>query len=277
MMFLKAVSAARVRHLLLDDYPGATVAIGLRKLRAGYTGACIRVRRASDNTEQDIGFSGSGLDTSALASFCSGTTGFIRTWYDQSEELNDWGIATTSLQPKIYDGGFLSDGAYFDSDYLAVTTAADLGISGTTARTIFGVFKRTVQTPWRIIFVARPSTYNTGEVWIFTNEYGVRVQGGNEIYTTTVPSALEIATLTLTGTNVTDHTMRVNGSSKAATSSVSLTMNTQLTVAYIGNDPIFTPSPPFVGNIAEIILYPTNETSNHNAIEGNMNAYYNVF
>ena len=42
--------------LLLDTYPNAAVAYSLRKLRTAYTGAAIRVRRSSDNAEQDIGF-----------------------------------------------------------------------------------------------------------------------------------------------------------------------------------------------------------------------------
>ena len=45
-----------VVNLLLDDYPNSAVAYSLRKLRTAYTGAAIRVRRSSDNAEQDIGF-----------------------------------------------------------------------------------------------------------------------------------------------------------------------------------------------------------------------------
>jgi len=45
--------------LLLDLYPGATVAYSLRKLRTAYSGSAIRVRRSSDNTEQDFGFDSS--------------------------------------------------------------------------------------------------------------------------------------------------------------------------------------------------------------------------
>jgi hypothetical protein len=50
---------------LLDDYPNAAAAYSLRLLRTAYTGDAIRVRRASDNTEQDIGFVNE-LDTAAL-------------------------------------------------------------------------------------------------------------------------------------------------------------------------------------------------------------------
>ena len=70
--------------LLLDTYPNAAAAYSLRKLRAAYTGNAIKVRRSSDNTEQDIGFSGANLDTTALTTFCGSGNGFVTTWYDQS-------------------------------------------------------------------------------------------------------------------------------------------------------------------------------------------------
>jgi hypothetical protein len=61
------------------------------------------VRRASDNTEQDIGFNVFGeLDTVSLTSFCSGTNGFVKVFYDQAS-TNDLSQTTTSQQPKIYD------------------------------------------------------------------------------------------------------------------------------------------------------------------------------
>ena len=41
--------------LLLDLYPSAAAAYSVRKLSNGYSGSAIRVRRSSDNTEQDIG------------------------------------------------------------------------------------------------------------------------------------------------------------------------------------------------------------------------------
>ena len=89
---------------LLDTYPGAAAAYSLRLLDSDYAGSAIRVRRASDNTEQDIGFDGNGdLDTSALATFCAGTDGFVKTWYDQSGNANDATQTTTSAQPKVYD------------------------------------------------------------------------------------------------------------------------------------------------------------------------------
>jgi hypothetical protein len=51
---------------LLDDYPTAAAAYSLRKLRNGYSGNAIRVRRSSDNAELNIGFVANELDTAHL-------------------------------------------------------------------------------------------------------------------------------------------------------------------------------------------------------------------
>jgi hypothetical protein len=90
---------------LLDFYPNAAAAYSLRKLRAAYTGSAIKVRRASDNTEQDIGFVNNELDTSALTTFCSGTNGFVTTWYDQSGNANNATQTTAANQPQIVSSG----------------------------------------------------------------------------------------------------------------------------------------------------------------------------
>lgn len=70
---------------ILDTYPNANFAYSVRRLDADYAGSAIRVRRASDSATQDIGFETDGdLDVAAISSFCSGTTGYVTIWYDQS-------------------------------------------------------------------------------------------------------------------------------------------------------------------------------------------------
>lgn len=93
--------------LPLDAYNTNPVgAYGLRKLRTNYTGNCIRIRRASDNTETDIGFTATGVvNTSSIATFCSGTTGYITTFYDQSGAGNNATQITAAQQMVIYELG----------------------------------------------------------------------------------------------------------------------------------------------------------------------------
>lgn len=90
--------------LLLDTYTGAAAAYSVRKLDKDYTGNCMRVRRSSDEATQDIGFDSNGdLDTAAIATFCSGTFGYVTRWYDQSGNGNDATQSTGTYQPMIYD------------------------------------------------------------------------------------------------------------------------------------------------------------------------------
>ena len=79
----------------------------LQALIGGYTGALVRVRRSSDNTEQDIGQGSGGLlDTSGLLSFCGAGSGFVRTLYGQVG-VDDLEQATTTAQPMIVNSGSL--------------------------------------------------------------------------------------------------------------------------------------------------------------------------
>lgn len=113
---------------LLDAYPNAAAAYSLRKLRTAYTGSAIRVRRASDNTEQNIGFTAlGGLDTSALTSFCSGTNGFVTTWYDQSGNGRNATQTNAVDQPVIVSGGSVltlnsKPSVLFSSDYMNISS-----------------------------------------------------------------------------------------------------------------------------------------------------------
>jgi len=94
-----------------DVFGGATAYYSLRKFTEAETLNAIRVRRSSDDTEQDIGFDSNGdLDTTALLAFVGtgGTdNGFVSRWYDQTGNGNDATNATASEQPLIVSGGTL--------------------------------------------------------------------------------------------------------------------------------------------------------------------------
>lgn len=93
---------------LLDQYSNAKVAYSLRKLSSTYAGSCIRVRRSSDNTEQDIGFVSNELDTTALLSFVGSNSGYVTTWYNQAVQGSDNANNSTAIyQPLIVLSGTL--------------------------------------------------------------------------------------------------------------------------------------------------------------------------
>jgi hypothetical protein len=113
--------------LLLDTYPSATVAYSLRKLRTAYSGYAIKVRRSSDNTEQDIGFVGNVLDTASLLTFCGVSNGFVTRWYDQSTNANDCANGTIALQAQVVISGAMITDVY-NGKFTTVWTADYYGI-----------------------------------------------------------------------------------------------------------------------------------------------------
>jgi hypothetical protein len=92
---------------LLDTYTGAAAAYSAaRRLATAYTGSLIRVRRSSDNAEQDIGYTaGNVLDESALTTFVGAGDGFVTTWYDQSGNSINFENSIAANQPQIVSSG----------------------------------------------------------------------------------------------------------------------------------------------------------------------------
>ena len=126
---------------LLNDYSGAAAAYSLRLLDNTYTGDAIVVRRASDSATQAIGFVNNELDTATLESFCSGTDGFVTTWYDQSGNGNDATNASASNQPQIVLAG-TSLGYVKTFNTQRLVTSSNLWLNGVDY-SLFGVMKNT--------------------------------------------------------------------------------------------------------------------------------------
>lgn len=103
------VGGAGKYPILLDLYPGASVAYSVRKLNSSYTGFCMQIRRSSDSTTQDIGFDDEGyVDVAAISSFCGAGSGYLRTWYDQSGNGNNLvNTVAGTTQPLVYNSGSL--------------------------------------------------------------------------------------------------------------------------------------------------------------------------
>tara|TARA_R100001594_G_scaffold17748_1_gene35904 strand:- start:122 stop:1075 length:954 start_codon:yes stop_codon:yes gene_type:complete len=127
---------------LLDQFPGADVAFSLRRLRTGYGGPILRLRRAVDAEEADVhfdarmGFSldspvdnfSSGSNATNLGEFVDGagyanpdgistpSNGYMRTWYDQSGNGRNAEQSSTSYQPRPIYLGALSYGYTADKE-----------------------------------------------------------------------------------------------------------------------------------------------------------------
>jgi hypothetical protein len=95
-------------HVFLADNYSLTTIFSLYKESTTATN-CIRVRRSSDNAEQDIGFNANNLDTASLLTFIGVNDGRIVKWYNQGSNAatDDLIQSTGSLQPYIVLGGVL--------------------------------------------------------------------------------------------------------------------------------------------------------------------------
>jgi hypothetical protein len=116
---------------LLIDAVGVSAlsAFSLRKLRSAYAGSAVRIRRSSDNAEQDVGFSGENFDASSAETFVgAGNAGYVVKWYDQSSNTYDASTSTAGNQPRLVNNGTChagpKAGTYAcDSYFSAVSTS----------------------------------------------------------------------------------------------------------------------------------------------------------
>ena len=86
----------------LDLASGGVAAYGLRRLRSGYQGPLVNVRRSSDNAQRDFPPLTSGdFPAASFADFIGGGTGAVTKWYDQTGNANDAVQPTAGNQPSI--------------------------------------------------------------------------------------------------------------------------------------------------------------------------------
>jgi hypothetical protein len=259
---------------LLDTYPNAAAAYSVRKLRAAYTGSAIKVRRSSDNTEQDIAFTALGnLDTSSLTSFCSGTNGFVTTWYDQSGNSNNAVQTTAANQPQIVSSGsvinvnskpsLLSDGT---NDSFTITSISTL----LTNYTLFNVGKRSAA---GVKYFGMAGGTSPGQGHLFWSDNKFYFQKGIGILssTSTLATANQQIMTGIDLQSTANNTQYVNGSVIASTYTA-FTLTRSYDKLFQLETTNFSS-----GNTQEIILWLSDQTSNLSGINTNMNTYYGIY
>ena len=108
----RTVAKQRVAPGPLDPFSQTYAAHGLVRLFSSWTGPCITVRRA-DNAEMDVGFSGMWPAVgagSAFKSWLGSSTGYIKTFYDQSGNGHHAIQTGTTQQARIALGGVVDVG-----------------------------------------------------------------------------------------------------------------------------------------------------------------------
>jgi len=270
---------------LLDTYGGSAVAYSLRKLSSTYSGSAIRVRRSSDNAEQDIGFVDGDLDTSSLLSFVGANNGFITTWYDQSGNANNATQAAAVIQPRIVNSGVIetkgSENAIkFDGSNDYMTRTAISALDSGNNYSYFTIVSNNLTANISTVFAT-----SAVSVYRVENLIDTRTTGGfyrNFLIQNTSSTAYYSDLSSANGsTNQRLLSGFVNGFNMSAFDNG----NTGGTATYTGtyNNDLFDIAafryiPRYLnGYIQEIIIYPTDESSNRVGIETNINDYYSIY
>lgn len=160
-----AVSALLAPGVQTDGIGGFTTNLwavwSLRRQVSGYAGSAIRVRRSSDNTEQDIGFDATThlLDTAALATFVGAGNGFVTKIYDQSGAGRDLVQATTTKQAMIVNSGTVLAMVRFDGSTSSMSTSASSG----TPNIMTAYIKAVIQGTGGGAILEHSSNYNSNQ------------------------------------------------------------------------------------------------------------------
>ena len=260
---------------LLDTYPNAAAAYSVRKLRVAYTGNAIKVRRSSDNTESDIGFTALGnLDTTTLTTFCSGTNGFVTTWYDQSGNARNATQTTAANQPQIVSSGSVLTltGIGAAKPILRFDGTNDsLNFSNLTATefTTFYPQKKSADTDLSAWFTVSTSGFSPYSPIIFGSA-GIYISSGNFQSTATYNNNNYLLMSGYwTSSNV--GFIQINNSSLTLSN---IAANGGTTFNSINNR--------FNANfskcdVPEMIFYASNNSSNLSNINTNINTYYGIY
>lgn len=142
----EASDVACAQPLLLDSLNSQPRFAGWTggKLRAGYTGHIIKIRRASDDHLQDIDATATHVtDIAAVEAFCSGTTCTLVTLYDQDGNPQNIAQSDPSLQPVVYSTSALGE----IGDGLTHTSGPVLGQHGFLAARFSGDINTNATTP----------------------------------------------------------------------------------------------------------------------------------
>jgi hypothetical protein len=250
---------------ILNTYSGASVGYSLRLLDNTYTGFAIRVRRASDNAEQNIGFVSNVLDTASLETFCASTDGFVTTWYDQSGNTNDVVQSSASSQPQIVSGGVtLTENGKPSIDFDGSNDYLEETVSITQPYTLFDVRK-----------------YNdlTSQIAISFDNVGTSIGDG----------VLGAAFRSYYGSYLIGESVNVNqglwyslgnGGSSAislnngaeTTGSLGSSGVSSITIGRLGTGSLVSDV-----KLQELILYPSDASANKSGVSTNINDFYSIY
>lgn len=267
LSLLSGIDIPVTSSYLLDTYGSASGAYSLRYLSTLFVGNdVIEVRRSSDDTTQS--FTPSEISDGTLTTFTGVGDGFISKWYDQSGNVNDAENPTLSQQPRIVSSGVLETKDGFPSVYFNGTQPNFLVIPTLTNTHAFTVHAATSYN--NIVDALLGSSVNNAGLYAggtFGSVTGIGMSDANTnptLYSTIEDTNMHLTNAKFGGTAL----LRVDGSDQA-----SGTLNAS-TINRIG---VRGSSFAFSGYFQEVVIWPTDQSSNSVGIESNINSHYSIY
>jgi hypothetical protein len=267
------------------------------RLSSSYTGALIRVRRSSDNTEQDIGYDGSNvLDESALTSFVGAGNGFVTKIYDQSGNGKDASQASAGNQPRIVASGTVvkrksKPAIHFGYDGTAQTSLINSTISFNASNiTSVGFGSKTSSGAAQYTYSRLYSLGGSGNDYdnanSITSFLAQSTFGGFNPALSTFSSSAGVFKSYTYDSNLLFWSQKLAGGTPTLyigkngdtlSSSSTSSGNITATKLAIGGTINSTADSYLNGYITEYIVYTSDKTSDRTGIEGNINTYYSIY
>ena len=265
--------------------PAPTHAYSVRLLDSSmgvssYTGPCMRVRRASDSVEADVGFNASnefsltspisntsdGLSYTDFADFVdhtgTPTDGFVRLWYDQMNS-KDFGQPTAGNQWQIYDAttGILEEGPVGNLNPILQPTQSSFASMDIATSTSFDHVYMAAVLP-SVNEGQAIQGANSGE-WFFRY-----TSGSNSAFSTSSPTykidGVDEGSLTQLNLRTNYQNVHALYSIDKGASNINLG---RLGIAYINWKGF---------EMQEVLVYPALTASEQTAVRNNVNTYFGI-
>ncbi len=251
----------------LSSIADPAAAYSLRALGGGDP-MVARVRR-SDNAEKDI--TASDISGGALVNWVGlGNDGFVTTWYDQSGNDNHATQGTAGSQPKIVDGGAYLGELDFDGVDDQLDYPLSISTLNNTSSFVLAAFQDTTDNQF-VLTVSGGSNNRWYSPIIWNGSY--RFGYGASIDSINLGTPDENNHLFTATAGSTTAEGFIDGLSKGTQPSTSNALSDQ---SFIGAH-TSSISYPLNGSISEIIIYDSDQSSNREAIETNINNHYDIY
>lgn len=209
-------------HILDDKLTDISFAFSMRVLESDYNGPLIRLRRSSDNAEEDFSWSDNDIvDINAINTWRNGSNVFVRTWYDQSGQGRNATQTDINSQPEFFPEiltpHFQGDGV---DDFLIIETpngVQDVTNSGNQG-TVITVLRATIKNQHSFGVLNNNNRWSTHVNWSDSRLYfdpGICCNATRSFNNSSNNNAWMLYTFIKTDTNVlarSDGVERFNGS-----------------------------------------------------------------